>query len=98
MMLPLRNDGAGLTVRMKLNLPVGFPYCCGPLMMLLARSCRSACSESGVVVHTTSFRRQCLLLSQQLKGAVGVCRMLLYLGHNYLMRWMPFMGLLVNMS
>ena len=32
MMLPLRNDGAGLTVRMKLNLPVGFPYCCGALL------------------------------------------------------------------
>ena len=33
MMLPLRNDGAGLTVRMKLNLPVGFPYCCGTLLI-----------------------------------------------------------------
>ena len=97
-MLPLRNDGAGLTVRMKLNLPVGFPYCCGPLMMLLARSCRSAFSESGVVVHVTSFRRRCLLLSQQLKGAVEVCRMLLYLGHNHLVRWVRLMGLFVSMS
>ena len=46
-MLPLRNDGAGLTVRMKLNLPVGFPYYCAALFLFSVVRFRSACGESG---------------------------------------------------
>ena len=55
MMLPLRNDGAGLTVRMKLNLPVGFPYCCGTLLIFFSYSCRSASDKSRSDMRPTSF-------------------------------------------
>ena len=48
-MLPLRNDGAGLTVRMKLNLPVGFPYCCGALLMFFATLQLELCIRSRAV-------------------------------------------------
>ena len=48
MMLPLRNDGAGLTVRMKLNLPVGFPYCCGTSRILFSFFHTRVRGQSGV--------------------------------------------------